>query len=108
MPSISKNRAAILSSDLYFEVFERKGVKFLRIRRTSTFDRLQGHEFDVSSEHSWTKGDSLLKLSHKYYGDTKFWWVIGLLNSKPTDAHFSIGDVTYIPANPYHVAELLK
>jgi hypothetical protein len=108
MPSISKDKTAILSSDLYFDVFEKKGVKFLRIRRTAVFDKLQGQEFDVSSEHIWSKGDNLLRLSHKNYGDTQFWWVIGLLNGKPTDAHFSIGDVVYIPSNPYHVAELLR
>ncbi len=66
MPSISQDRTAILSSDLYFEVFDRKGVKFLRIRRTADFKNLQNQEFSVIEEHVWSKGDNLLKLSHKY------------------------------------------
>ena len=46
--------------------------------------------------------------SYLYYNDSKYWWTIALTNSKPTDAHFSIGDIVYIPENPYYIAELLK
>jgi hypothetical protein len=108
MPKYSNDNKALLSNDLYFEVLERKGVKSLVIRRTTTFSNLQGTEFDVTAEHVWAKGDSLHKLSIKYFGERQYWWTIGLTNSKPTDAHFSIGDVVYIPSNPYHIAELLK
>lgn len=108
MPKYSENNTAILAVDLYFDILEKKGVKSLKIRKTTTFENLQGQEFDVSSEHIWSKGDSLYKLSNKYYGEFQYWWVIGMLNSKPTDSHYSIGDVVYIPSNPYHVAELLR
>lgn len=107
MPQYSNN-TAILNSDLYFEVLEKKGVKSIIIRKTNTFKELQGKSFDVTTEHLWVKGDSLHKLSRKYYGEFQYWWVIGLLNSKPTDAHFSIGDDVLIPANPYYVAGLLR
>lgn len=108
MPKYSSDNSALLSNDLYFEVLERKGVKSLVIRKTSTFDSLQGTEFDVMDEHVWTKTDSLYKLSNRYYGEYQYWWTIGITNSKPTDAHYSIGDIVYIPSNPYHIAELLR
>ena len=108
MPTYSRNNKALLNNDLYFEVLDKKGVKSLVIRRTSTFDKLQGTEFDVIDEHVWSKTDSLYKLSNRYYGEYKYWWTIGITNSKPTDAHFSIGDIVYIPSNPYYIAELLK
>ena len=108
MPIYSKNSKALLSNDLYFEVLEKKGVKSLVIRKTTTFSKLQGTEFGVADEHIWSQGDNLRKLSNFYYNDSQYWWTIGLTNSKPTDAHFSIGDIVYIPDNPYHIAELLK
>lgn len=107
MPQYSK-KEAILNSDLYFDVLERKGVKSIVITRSRTFKELQGKEFDVTTEHTWSKGDSLHKLSQRYYGEFQYWWVIGLMNSKPTDAHYSIGDNIMIPSNPYYVAGLLR
>lgn len=108
MPKYSKNNKALLSNDLYFEVLEKKGVKSLVIRKTTMFDNLQGTEFGVIEEHVWSHGDNLYKLSNRYYGEYQYWWTIGLINSKPTDAHYSIGDTVYIPSNPYHIAELLR
>jgi len=108
MPKYSNDNKALLLNDLYFEVLEKRGVKSLVIRKTTTFDNLQGNEFDILDEHTWSQGDSLYKLSNRYYGEYQYWWTIGITNSKPTDAHYSIGDVVYIPSNPYHIAELLR
>ncbi len=45
----------------------------------------------------WTVGSKLYKFAHKYYNDSTLWWVIALFNQKPTDSHFSPGDMVYIP-----------
>ena len=37
------------------------------------------------------------KLSQQYYGNSEYWWVIGLFNGKPTDAHMEMGDIIKIP-----------
>lgn len=47
----------------------------------------------------WKRGDKLSKYAEKYYNDPKLWWVIAMYNNKPTDAHFTIGDVFYIPTD---------
>ena len=49
--------------------------------------------------HDWRAGDKFYKLSHKYYGDSKLWWIIAWFNQKPTDHHPKIGEEIYIP-NP--------
>ena len=49
------------------------------------------------TKHIWRLGDSLQKLSSKYYGDPAFWWVLGWFNKKPTDQHYSSGDVIDVP-----------
>ena len=97
MPKFKNDQEGILSSDLYSEVFERKGRKFLKIRRTKDLSVIRGIEIEVSTEHIWSYGDSLHKLSNKFYGTNENWWIIGLLNKKPTDGHYKIGDIVYIP-----------
>jgi len=108
MPYYPNNKVALIDSDLYFEVFEKKGVKYLRINRTKDFSKLSGMEIGISTEHLWSQGDTLWRLSHKYFGDSKYWWVIAMLNKKPTDAHYNIGDIVYIPSVPSNILEKLR
>lgn len=51
----------------------------------------------MTTEHLFSAGDTLSKISFSQYGDPKFWWVIAWFNSKPTDLHCEIGDTIYIP-----------
>ena len=46
---------------------------------------------------NWRVGDRLYKLANEYYGDSTKWWVIAWFNQKPTESHFSLGDIVYIP-----------
>ena len=108
MPSYTDDRNAILDSDIYSGIFERKGVKFLEIRRTKDFTSLRRVEVEVVDEHIWTKTDSLYKLSNRYFGSYDNWWVIALVNKKPTDGHYSIGDVVYIPSDVNLIKEALR
>ena len=64
------------------------------------FEELKGRTFSTIETREWTFGDSLYKLSYQYYNTIEFWWVIALVNNKPTDAHFKFGDMITIPANP--------
>lgn len=100
MASYRDNETIILYSDHYFDFFERRGIKFAKIKRTKTFEKVQGLELKIRKEHIWSHGDNLLKLARTYYGNDDLWTVIALINKKPTDAHYSIGDVVYIVENP--------
>ena len=108
MPKYPTDNYGILESDSYMSVFEKKGVKFLRIRRTKDFSKLVGEELEILVEHVWSINDSLVKLSNKYYGSMEQWWIIGLLNKKPTDAHYKIGDIIYIPKHPNYIKEKMR
>ena len=94
-----RRESAINSERVYKEVFDSKGVEFIEHHRTKTFEVLQGLVFEFD-EHLWVVGDSLLKLSRKYYNNSVDWWIIGFVNGKPTDGHFKVGDVVRIPINP--------
>jgi len=108
MPIYPSNNTAKLASDLYFFVFEKRGVKFIRIKRSKSFKNLNDLEIEVSIEHTWAANDKLFKLSQKYYGTKDYWWIIGLVNKKPTDGHCKIGDVLLIPLEPNVILEELR
>ena len=108
MPKYYDDKSAILDQEMYFEVFEKKGVKYLRIRRTKDFSDLLGLQLEVLDEHIWSQGDSFWKLSRKYYNNPSLWWTIAMVNKKPTDGHCQIGDVIMIPRDAYKIAETLR
>lgn len=107
MPIYKKNKNAALRSDSYFEVFEDKGVKYITIKRSQNFKNIQGKSFEIKKAHVWSYGDSLHKLSQRNYGTFDYWWVIALVNGKPTDAHYSLGDEVFIPRNPRQITEMI-
>tara|TARA_R100000664_G_C2631420_1_gene60798 strand:- start:173 stop:511 length:339 start_codon:yes stop_codon:yes gene_type:complete len=47
----------------------------------------------------WSTGDTLMKYAAEYYGDVSYWYVIAWYNFKPTDAHFDLGDVVFVPTD---------
>jgi hypothetical protein len=107
MTAFNNDVFGILNSILYSEVFEKKGVKFLRIRKTKDFSDMREIDIEIRGEHVWSQGDSLYKLSNKFYGEYDFWWCIAITNAKPTDAHYKIGDIVNIPARPAIIQEAL-
>tara|TARA_B100000287_G_C20093023_1_gene567218 strand:+ start:118 stop:447 length:330 start_codon:yes stop_codon:yes gene_type:complete len=108
MPSYINDANAILNSDIYSEVFERKGVKYLRIRRTKDFSSLRGVEVEIAGEHVWTNTDSLFRLANEFLGSYDNWWVLALINKKPTDAHFTVGDIVFIPSDVSRIKEAFR
>jgi len=50
----------------------------------------------------------LIKIANEVYGDASMWWTIGLVNAKPTDQHFKIGDEIYTPVNPERIKLLIE
>ena len=83
----------------YLDNFMDKELKFVNQYDTAIMPSLSV-ETNASIEritHIWTHGDKLWKLSQQYYGDPKYWWLIAWFNRKPTENHFSFGEVITIP-----------
>ena len=100
MPKYSNEKKAILDLPLYEEKLNNRGRKSVTLRRPIDFMKIKDMQIQVIDETSWSYGDSLHKLSVKYYGVGIYYWVIGLVNNKPTDAHYEIGDTILIPGDP--------
>ncbi len=79
--------------------FENRGIKETMQYETAVLDYPTNEELAAfqNVSHFWTATDKLWKLSSQYYGTPGMWWVIAWYNKKPTEAHFNVGDVIYIP-----------
>ena len=56
----------------------------------------------------WRAQTKLWSLSERFYGDGRYYWVIGLYNNKPTDAHWTPGDIVYVPMPFEYVVSLIE
>ena len=90
---------------MYNNFFFNRGVNFITQFTTPTFeypDDLLIRDLNIKKE-VWKTGDRMFKYAHNEYGDVNYWWVIAFFNKKPTDNHFELGDMIYIP----HPLELI-
>ena len=47
----------------------------------------------------WDSSARLYNLANEYYGDPRLWWLIAWFNQKPTEAHYKVGEIVYIPTD---------
>jgi nucleoid-associated protein YgaU len=97
-----KNRKKIFNnSELIQKILDIKNIQGIRhymspkIKMPTYLDKINIKTVGAI----WKRGDRLSKYAEKYYNNSQLWWVIALYNNKPTDAHFTIGDVFYIPTD---------
>ena len=96
MPRVNKE-IILNDNELYEELLENRGVDSIEQYSAYNFNKGFKDEDFSYREHVWSHGDRLIKLSQQYYGNSEYWWVIGLFNGKPTDAHMEMGDIIKIP-----------
>jgi hypothetical protein len=100
MPSRYQNsQTAINDHKLYKDLFNKRGVKFIKQFRNSPIQYPKVKDLvDLSViAHVWALGDRYFKLAYKHYGDEELWWVIAWYNQKPTEFHIVNGDIIEIP-----------
>ncbi len=93
----TRQRKIRIDKQVLEELLDTRELESLQVYSNYVFsDNYKGKRYMVV-EHIWSQGDKLYKLAERYYGDKTFFWMIGLYNKKPTDAHFEYGDVVKIP-----------
>ena len=80
-------------------LLERRELEQIQIFKNKVFSKQFMNETYQVREHTWSHGDKLYKLAHEHYGNRQLFWIIGLYNNKPTDAHWNYGDTVFIPIN---------
>ena len=61
----------------------------------------------AKASHIWKYGDRLYQLAHKYYGDTRLWWVIAWYNGYGVEADILPGARLSIPLNVEKALKIL-
>ena len=88
------------NSHLRETIHDRKFVDTVRILSRWQSAAPTDEELRVELDHIeriYKTGDKLYKFAYEYYGSVDYWWIIAWYNNKPTDSHFKLGDVVYIP-----------
>ena len=96
MPKYLNHGTSINNTRLYKQMLKDRGILSIQQFRTKYFNKVNLSSFQPQT-HICRKNDKLIRLSNSFYGDGKYWWLIGYFNQKPTDAHFEIGDKIFIP-----------
>lgn len=94
----------------YSNLFEARDKNFIIHHRQTTNLNIRQEFLDSLrfNKEIWSIETKLYKLSFKYYNTVDLWWVIGAINSKPTDAHWKVGDPVYIPIDPEIIIKEFK
>lgn len=89
----------INSNYLYNKKFIDKGINFIEYHQVPDMKYPSANQISnlEISKHVWRSGDRLYKLSHKFYGDSQFWWVIAFYNQRPTESYYANGTEVLIP-----------
>ena len=57
--------------------------------------------------YNFKQGDRFFKLAQRFFNDANLWYLIALLNRKPTEAHVKPGEKIKIPTNIAQAIEVL-
>mgnify|MGYP003654596092 FL=1 len=94
------NRSIIFNnSDIYENIIHKRGIKHVSHYGTPVIDFPLAEEIETLDleTHTWHSNDSFYKLAYEHYDDPSYWWIIPWFNKKPTEFHFQLGDLVYIP-----------
>ena len=97
MPKYIRRETLLNDRQEYENFLNKRGLSEIVQNLRVSFKRDALKKTYAVREHTWSKGDRLYKLSHKYYGEKDFWWLIAIWNGKPTDADYIYGSVIQIP-----------
>ncbi|QDP51336.1 MAG: hypothetical protein GOVbin630_34 [Prokaryotic dsDNA virus sp.] len=83
----------------YQEILDKRGVSdimqysFDRLTPL-TYDNLEGVTIETEV---WSPASRFYKLAHKYYGDSRYWWIIAYFNGTPLETDLTRGQDVFIP-----------
>ena len=100
MFDINEKRDILLNNhELYKKKLKDRGVKSFKHYSKMKMSNITSEDMKNLTilDHTFVTGDSLAKLSYKYYGDTRYWWILAVFNKKPIDNLIKMGDTIHIP-----------
>tara|TARA_Y100000593_G_C4044270_1_gene206659 strand:- start:83 stop:442 length:360 start_codon:yes stop_codon:yes gene_type:complete len=91
-------------------IFDKRDVQQILQYNTARFyyPTIQERQAMSMTPKIWTSTSRLYNLAATVYGDSRLWWVLAWFNQKPTEAHFKVGDVYYVPDSPAEIIRFFK
>ncbi len=105
------DKRKIAFNDFYKEeeIFDKRGVEKIDQFTTPKFKNPTQEELDRIEFFFYTfkQGDRFFKLARKFFNDPSLWYLIAILNKRPTEAHIKPGEKIKIPTNVIQAIEVL-
>lgn len=95
----------------YAKILENRNVSKAHLKTTSVIkpiDYIKEDETVYEDKEVWRANSKLWSLAERSYGNGRYYWVIGLYNQKPTDAHWKPGDVVLVPHPVEYVISMMQ
>lgn len=95
---------------IYKNLAKERGLDFIRHLSKMKIASISTEDMENLTivDHIFKTGDSLMKISHKYYGDVRYWWILGAFNKKPIDNLIKVGDIIHVPFPLEEIVYLLE
>lgn len=109
--SRNSNRSkAVNKNPQYEDIFEERNVNQIEQYRTKKLRYPSRKQIDNLTLHKyyWQSNDDYYKVSEKFYGDTKFWYVIAQFNQIPFEGDIKVGDTLMIPRPLSRVLQVIS
>tara|TARA_A100001011_G_scaffold218146_1_gene226066 strand:+ start:829 stop:1161 length:333 start_codon:yes stop_codon:yes gene_type:complete len=106
----SQRRKAINSNPQYEDLFEERNIKQVEQYRTKKLKYPSIKQINNLTLHKyyWQSGDDYYKVSEKFYGDAKFWYIIAQFNQIPFEGDIQVGDTLMIPRPLARVLQVIS
>ena len=106
----STNKIIVNKEESYDELFRDRGVKQISQYDSKSLyypnaEEMSSIKFETKR---WQVGDRLYKIASDYYGDPRYWCIIAQFNQKPTESHFQVGDIYYVPISIEQILEFYR
>ena len=106
-----RSRIMLKSSGKYAKILENRNAENVILESTAVLGspkNIRDDEGVYENREVWRANSKLWSLAEAHYNDGRFYWVIGLYNDKPTDAHWAPGDTVYIPQPLHYVISMME
>ena len=90
----------------YKEIFDERGVKSIEQYRTPILKKIP--DTVLTFDYVWKVGDTYNNLAHKFFRNRTYWYIIALINNKPTEAHLQEGEKIKIPYDVNLVLQVIR
>jgi nucleoid-associated protein YgaU len=106
----SQRQVAKNDNPMYVEIFEERNVNKIDQYRTKTLKNPSNKEINNLdlTKYYWQSNDDYYTVSEKFYGDSKYWYVIAQFNRIPFEGNIKVGDTLMIPRPLGRVLQVLK